>query len=105
LGHVISEQGVSTDPSKIEAIKSWPHPENVKHLMSFLGLAGYYRKFIRNLGIICRPLTDLLKKNCVFMWTEVHHKAFETLKVALVETPVLALPDFFKAIPTRNRCK
>jgi hypothetical protein len=67
LGHVISEQGVSTDPLKIEAIKAWPYLENVKHLRSFLGLVGYYRKFVKHFDIICRLLTVLPKKQVVFI--------------------------------------
>jgi hypothetical protein len=94
LGHVISEQGVSTDPVKIVAIQQWPSPGNVKQLRSFLGLAGYYRKFVLHFGIICKSLTELLKKHSLFSWTAVHEQAFQTLKQALVVAPVLALPDF-----------
>jgi hypothetical protein len=89
LRHVISEQGVSIDPLKIKAIQAWPSPENVKQIKSFLGLTGYHRKFVRHFVIICRPLTDLLKKQGVFIWTEHHERAFLTLKQALVEAPVL----------------
>jgi hypothetical protein len=62
LGHVISTEGVSIDPKKIVAIQSWPTPENLTHLRSFLGLVGYYKKFVKNFGVICKPLTELLKK-------------------------------------------
>lgn len=67
LGHVITEQGVSTDPTKVAAIKSWPTPTNITELRGFLGLAGYYRRFIQGYGVVCRPLFNALKKNS-FSW-------------------------------------
>jgi hypothetical protein len=94
LGHIISEQGVATDPEKVQAVLNWPAPTSVKELHSFLGLAGYYRRFVRHFGIISRSLTDLLKKGAMFVWTEVQEQSFSALKHAL--TPVLALPDFSK---------
>lgn len=97
LGHIISKQGVSTDPKKIEAIANWPTPADTKQLRSFLGLSGYYRKFIKGYGTISRPLTDLLKKHALFQWTPQHQLCFDTLKQALVSAPVLALPDFTKS--------
>lgn len=96
LGHVISEKGVGTDPGKVAAISDWPTPTNAKELRSFLGLAGYYRKFVKHFGVISRPLTDLLKKHTVFIWTSEHDSSFNALKVALTQAPVLALPDFSK---------
>jgi hypothetical protein len=96
LGHVISGDGVATNPAKITPIEGWPVPENTKMLRSFLGLVGYYRKFVRNFGIICKPLTELLKKHSLFQWTSVHQDAFTALKQTLVHAPVLTLPDFSK---------
>ena len=96
LGHVVSAAGVATDPSKVQSISDWPVPKDLKQLRSFLGLAGYYRKFVRHFAILTRPLTDLLKKGVYFVWTANHDTAFSALKQALMTAPVLALPDFSK---------
>ncbi|CAN6301690.1 unnamed protein product, partial [Urochloa humidicola] len=94
LGHVISSKGVSTDPSKLTTIQNWPVPTNLKELRGFLGIAGYYRRFVKNFGMLSKPLTDLLRKGQLFIWTPATEQAFQLLKKALTPAPVLALPDF-----------
>lgn len=94
LGHIISGDGVSTDPSKVQEVMNWPVPTTPKKLRGFLGLAGYYRKFVKGFGIISKPLTQLLRKGVPFTWTTETDQAFNCLKHALVTAPVLALPDF-----------
>lgn len=96
LGHRISGAGVATDEGKIKAVRDWPQPTSVRKLREFLGLAGYYRKFVKNFGIISKPLTDLLKKGVLFIWMRTAEMAFFELKKALIAAPVLALPDFSK---------
>lgn len=93
LGHLISDKGVSMDPSKTTRIMEWPIPDSIKTLRGFLGLSGYYGRFIRNYGMITRPLTDLLKEGC-FQWSAQATETFNNLKRALCEAPVLAMPDF-----------
>jgi hypothetical protein len=94
LGHVISAAGVATDDTKIQTIRDWVQPTNLKQLRGFLGLSGYYRKFIRHYAVISQPLTSLLKKGTLFVWTDATETAFQALKQALISAPVLALPDF-----------
>ncbi|XP_074265877.1 uncharacterized protein LOC141588329 [Silene latifolia] len=93
LGHVISKEGVSVDPNKIEAVSSWKAPKNVAEIRSFLGLAGYYRRFVKDFSKIARPITALMRKENRFKWDESCEAAFQTLKDRLTTAPVLALPE------------
>jgi hypothetical protein len=83
LGHVISGQGVTTDPKKIAPIMDWEAPKDAKQLCSFFGMAGYYRKFVHGYGIISKVLTELLRKGVQFIWTSEHDSSFQALKTAL----------------------
>lgn len=91
LGYEISAEGVRPNENKVLAVKDFPIPKNVHEVRQFLGLAGYFRKFIRGFGEIARPLTSLLKKDSSFRWTEVEMEAYTILKDKLVERPILAL--------------
>jgi hypothetical protein len=93
LGHVISAEGVSMDPEKLASVQSWPQPRTVRGIRGFLGLAGYYRKFIHNFGVLAAPLTQLLRKEG-FQWTDDAEHAFCALKGALPSAPILQLPRF-----------
>lgn len=95
LGHLVSVKGVSAEPSKLQAISSWPVPSTLRELRSFLGFTGYYRRFIQNYGKLCSPLHVLLKKDS-FEWSPAATTAFHQLKEAMTTAPVLALPDYSK---------
>jgi hypothetical protein len=93
LGHIISQKGVAADPSKTEVMSRWPTPTSVTKVRSFLGLTGYYRRFVKNYGVIAKPLTKLLQHKS-FVWDTTTDMAFQALNEAMVTTPVLALPQF-----------
>ncbi|GJY17567.1 putative reverse transcriptase domain-containing protein [Tanacetum coccineum] len=93
LGHVIDRSGVHVDPAKIEAIKSWAAPTTPTEVRQFLGLAGYYRRFIKGFSLISKPLTKLTQKNKKYEWGKEEEEAFQTLKQKLCSAPILALPE------------
>ncbi|GJP73424.1 hypothetical protein CLOP_g4139 [Closterium sp. NIES-67] len=93
LGHLVSAQGVHVDPKKVEAVRTWKTPENVKELQQFLGFANYYNRFVPQYAKLATPLTNLLKKNTPYKWETKHQEAVEQLKQALTSAPVLILPD------------
>ena len=92
LGHIVSAEGIRVDPSKIEAIMQWNAPRNVTEVRSFLGLAGYYRRFVKGFSVIVSPLTKLLRKGVKFEWTNRCQERFDQLKKMLTEAPVLTQP-------------
>lgn len=95
LGHVISEKGLEMEKEKVKAIQEWPVPKCVKDVRAFNGLAGYYRKFVKDFSTICAPLSELTKKESQlkFTWTQEADHAFKKLKTAMTTAPLLALPD------------
>jgi hypothetical protein len=93
LGHTISHDGISIDPSKVQEVMDWKPPKSVHQIRSFLGLAGYYRRFIPDFSRIAKPMTELLKKEVKFVWSEACEKAFHTLRQHLTSAPVLVQPD------------
>ena len=93
LGHKITCDGIKMDPAKVQAVMDWPIPRNVKDVRSFLGLAGYYRKFIRGYSRISAPLNELTKKEKGFAWSSSEQQAFEEIKKQMCSAPVLITPD------------
>ncbi|WVZ80294.1 hypothetical protein U9M48_027784, partial [Paspalum notatum var. saurae] len=96
LGHILSAKGVAVDPSKVEDVLNWKQPQTVTEIRSFLGLVGYYRRFIKDFSKIAKPMTALTQKNTKFAWSSKCEEAFGTLKKLLTSAPVLAQPDITK---------
>jgi hypothetical protein len=96
LGHTISSEGISVDPTKVQEVMDWKPPTSVHQIRSFLGLAGYYRRFIPDFSKIAKPMTELLKKEVKFYWDDKCDEAFYTLRKLLTTAPVLAQPDSTK---------
>ena len=93
LGHVITKEGISVDPAKIAAVVDWPRPSNVTKVRSFLGMAGYYRRFVKDFAKIASPLTQLLRKDRQFEWSPECETSFQELKQRLVSAPILTIPE------------
>ncbi|WVZ93955.1 hypothetical protein U9M48_039904 [Paspalum notatum var. saurae] len=96
LGHILSEKGVAVDPSKVKDVLNWKQPETVTEIWSFIGLAGYYRRFIKDISKTAKPMTSLTKKNAKYVWSSNCDEAYQTLKKLLTFAPVLAQPDVTK---------
>ena len=93
LGHMVSENGVETDPAKIEKVKKWPIPKNITEVKGFLGICSYYRRFVKNFSILARPLVKLTEKDTPFLWKEEQQGAFDLLKEKLTSSPILVYPQ------------
>ena len=102
LGHIVSEKGIATDPTKIEAIRNWPVPKTVTDVRSFAGFTNNYRKFIKDYAKVARPLNELIsgdnakKKRQLVQWNDKCQEAFEKLKQICMNSPVLAYADYQK---------
>jgi hypothetical protein len=106
LGHIISTTGIEVDPEKIEAIRGWPTPKNVTEVRSFMGLSGYYRRFIKGFSKIASPITSLQKKGVKFEWTSKCEESFQQLKGILTSAPILKIADpneYFLCAPMHAR--
>ncbi|GKD67309.1 putative reverse transcriptase domain-containing protein [Tanacetum coccineum] len=93
LGHVIDSEGIHVDPAKIESTKDWTSPKSPTEIRQFLGLAGYYRRFIEGFSKIAKPMTKLTQKKVKFEWGDKQEAAFQLLKQKLCSAPILALPE------------
>ena len=93
LGRMVSKGGMAVDPAKIEAVMKWPQPKTVTEIRSFLGLAGYYQRFVEGFAKIAKPMTVLTRKKHKYSWTEANERSFQELKNRLTTTPVLTIPQ------------
>jgi len=93
LGHLVGKDGIKVDPKKVESVRDWPVPQNVPHVRAFLGLANYFRRFMKGYSAIVQPLTQLTKKDVPFTWSAKCQEAFELVKSTLTSAPVLAMAD------------
>ena len=93
LGHVVSENGIAVDPTKVEAVLDWRQPKTVSEICSFLGLAGYYRRFIQDFSKLAKPTTRLMQKGVKYEWDEACEKSFQELKKRLTSAPILTIPE------------
>ena len=96
LGHLVSEEGIRVDPRKVEVIIEWKPPRNVTEVHSFLGLVGYYRRFVKGFSMTAAPMKDCSRKNVKFEWSEKCQVSFDKLKAFLTEAPVLTKPTYGK---------
>jgi hypothetical protein len=96
LGHIITIEGIALDPAKIEKVKSYPVPRDKTNVRAFLGLASYYRRFVREFSTVAKPLHNLTKRDVVFEWKNEHQSAFDVLKGRLTSAPIMTYPDFSK---------
>jgi hypothetical protein len=94
LGHILYKDGVSVDPEKTKAVRTYPEPRSSKNIRAYLGLCNYYRRFIKGFAQIAKPMNRLLQKDAKFEWSSDCKKSFNLLKNALVSAPIIAFPDF-----------
>ena len=92
LGHVVSAAGIAMDPKKLEVVKSWPAPVNLKEVRAYVGFVSYFRRYIKDFSNTARPLHALTRKNVRFEWTPECQNAFDTLKQKLISAPIVSLP-------------
>jgi len=105
LGHVVSEAGIEVQRDKISAILDWPTPVNVSELRAYLGLAGYYRRYVPSFSVIAAPLFELNRKNRKFVWTDAQQRAFDELKNRLTSPPILGAPTPNGVFLRQHRCE